>query len=56
MMLKITNLQSAGTEREVFAKYLGRRVQVRGTRSSGQNSIFKGTSIGDAAANWGEAK
>jgi hypothetical protein len=56
MMLKITNLQSAGTEREVFAKYLGRRVQVRGTRSSGQNSIFKVTSIGDAAANWGEAK
>jgi hypothetical protein len=56
LMLKITGLQSAGTDQEVFAKHLGSKVQVKGTRSSGQNSIFKVTRIEHVAGNCGQAK
>jgi hypothetical protein len=44
-MAKIINLQSAGTEREVFAKFMGVMVQVTGTKSSGEKSVFTVTNI-----------
>jgi len=44
-MAKITSLQSAGPEKEVFAKYLGHKVQVRGTRTSGPKATFTVTGI-----------
>jgi hypothetical protein len=55
-MLKITSLQSAGSDQEVFAKHLGRKVQVRGTKSSGQKGTFKVTSIEQVSGNCGQAK
>jgi hypothetical protein len=55
-MLKITGLQSAGADADVFAKYLGNKVQAKGTRSSGQDSMFKVTSIERVAGNCGPAK
>lgn len=55
-MLKITGLQSSGADEEVFAKYLGSMVQVKGTSSSGQNSIFKVTDIKHVAGHCGQAK
>jgi hypothetical protein len=55
-MLKIASLQSAGTEREVFAKYVGRKVRVSGTGSSRQNSVFKVTRIERIASSCGPAK
>jgi hypothetical protein len=44
-MLKITGLRSAGPDQDVFAKYVGRKVQVRGTRSSGPKATFIVTGI-----------
>jgi hypothetical protein len=55
-MSKITNLQSASSDQEVFAKHLGRKVQVTGTKSSGQESTFKVTDIERVAGNCGQAK
>jgi hypothetical protein len=55
-MLKIANLQSAGSEKEVFAKYVGIKVQVRGATSSGANGTFKVTSIAHVAGDCGKAK
>jgi hypothetical protein len=55
-MQKIVGLQSAGSDREVFAKYVGRKVQVSGTRSSGQQSVFKVTSIEQVSSTCGKAK
>jgi len=55
-MLKITNLQPAGSDKEVFAKYLGHKVQVRGTKSSGPKGAFTVTGIEQIADNCGQAK
>jgi hypothetical protein len=55
-MLKIARLRSAGSDNEVFAKHLGRKVEVRGVQSSGQNSPFKVTSIQQVSGNCGQAK
>jgi hypothetical protein len=55
-MKKITNLRSAGSDKEVFAKHLGRRVQVRGTQSSGEKGMFKVTGIEQLSGNCGQAK
>jgi hypothetical protein len=55
-MLKITSLQSAGSEKEVFAKYLGHKVQVKGTKSSGPKATFIVTGIEQIADNCSQAK
>jgi hypothetical protein len=55
-MLKITGLQSAGPDREVFAKFVGRMVRVSGTGSTGQKNVFKVTSIEQVASSCGPAK
>jgi hypothetical protein len=55
-MRKITSLQSAGSDKDVFAKYLGSMVQVSGTKSFEQNATFKVTSIKQVAGNCGQAK
>lgn len=56
-MQKIINLQSAGPEKEVFAKYLGHKVEVSGTRSSGQKTpTFTVTGIEQIADMCGQAK
>lgn len=55
-MLKIVNLQSAGSDKEVFAKHLGHNVQVKGTKSSGQEGSFKVSSIERLAGECGKAK
>ena len=55
-MQKIARLQSAGSDKEVFAKHLGRMVQVKGTKSSGQKATFRVTSIEQVPGNCGQAK
>ena len=55
-MVKITSLRSAGSDKEVFAKHLGRRVQVSGTQLSEQEGAFRVTSIKEEAGNCGQAK
>jgi hypothetical protein len=56
-MQKIVNLQSAGPEKEIFAKYLGHKVEVRGTRSSGlKPATFMVTGIAQIAGMCGQAK
>jgi len=56
-MQKIVNLQSAGPEKEVFAKYVGHKVEVRGTRSSGlKTATFVVTGIEQIADMCGPAK
>ena len=55
-MRKIVSLRSAGPEKEVFAKYLGRKVQVRGASSSGPDGTFHVTSIGNVAGDCAPAR
>jgi hypothetical protein len=55
-MRKITSLQSAGSDKDVFAKYLGSMVQVSGTKSFEQTATFKVTSIKQVAGNCAQAK
>jgi hypothetical protein len=55
-MRKITRLQSAGSDKDVFAKYLGSMVQVSGTKSFEQTATFKVTSIKQVAGNCAQAK
>ena len=55
-MLRITNLQSAGSEGEVFAKYLGHKVRVTGTKSTGAKATFTVTQIEQVADNCSQAK
>jgi hypothetical protein len=55
-MLKITNLQSTGSDKDVFAKYLGHEVQVRGTRTSGPKATFTVTGIVQIADTCDQAK
>ena len=44
-MVKIANLQSAGADKEVFAKHLGHKVRVTGMQPSGQKGTFRVTGI-----------
>ncbi len=55
-MVKIVSLQSAGPNKDVFAKYLGRQVQVRGTKSSGPKATFTVTSIEQIAETCGQGR
>jgi hypothetical protein len=55
-MQKVAGLQSAGSDREVFAKYVGRKVQVSGAKSSAQQGVFKVTSIKQVSSTCGKAK
>lgn len=55
-MQKIASLQPAGPDKEVFAKHLGRRVRVKGTKSSGPKGTFKVTGIEQLSGNCGQAK
>jgi hypothetical protein len=56
-MQKIVNLQSAGPEKEIFAKYVGHKVEVRGTRSSSlKTAAFVVTGIAQISDNCGQAK
>jgi hypothetical protein len=55
-MLKITGLQSSDSDQEVFAKHLGRKVQVTGTKSSGQDGVFRVTGIQRVAGSCGPPK
>jgi hypothetical protein len=55
-MLKIAGLQSAGAEKDVFAKYLGHKVQVKGTKSAGPDITFTVTAIVQIADKRGQAK
>ena len=50
-MLKIVNLESAGPDKEVFAKHLGHKVRVKGTQPSEKKGAFKVTSIEQVSAN-----
>jgi hypothetical protein len=55
-MVKITGLQSTGSDREVFAKYVGRKVKVSGSKDSGQKDTFKVNKIEQISASCGPAK
>ena len=55
-MVKIVHLQSTGPNKEVFAKYVGHQVQVRGTKSSGPKATFIVTGIEQIAGTCGQAK
>jgi hypothetical protein len=51
MLNKLANLETsiAGSE-DVFAKHVGHKVVVKGSRTSGQESVFKVASIEDVSA------
>ena len=55
-MAKVASLKSAGSDQEVFAKHLGRKVQVSGTKSSEPEGTFKVTTIARVNGNCGPAK
>jgi hypothetical protein len=55
-MLKITGLQSAGPNNDVFAKYVGHEVEVKGTKSAGPKATFTVTGIVQTSDKCGPAK
>ena len=55
-MVKIASLQSASPDNEVFAKHLGRRVRVTGSRYAGQKGAFHVTRIEQMPGTCGQAK
>ncbi len=55
-MVKMTNLQTAGSEKEVFAKYVGRKVQVSGTASAEPKGAFIVDKIEQISASCGPGK
>ena len=55
-MLKITGLQSAGPNNDVFAKYVGHEVEVKGTKASGSKATFTVTGIVQTSDQCGQAK
>jgi hypothetical protein len=55
-MVKIVNLQSAGSNNDVFAKYVGHEVQVKGTKSAGPKATFTVKGIEQIAETCGQAK
>jgi hypothetical protein len=44
-MVQIVRLQSVGADQEIFARHLGHKVKVVGTRSSGEDAVFKVSSV-----------
>ena len=56
LMLKITGLQSAGPSNDVFAKYVGHEVQVKGTKSPGPRATFTVTGIVRTSDTCGQSK
>lgn len=56
LMLKIIGLQSAGPNNDVFAKYVGHAVQVKGNRSPGPKATFIVTGIVQTADICGKSK
>jgi len=55
-MLKIASLISTESDDDVFAKHLGRMVQVRGSNSSEPKGMFRVTGIERVAGNCSQAK
>jgi hypothetical protein len=55
-MVKIIGLQSAGPSNDVFAKYVGHVVQVKGSRSRGPKPTFTVTGIEKIADVCGQAR
>jgi hypothetical protein len=55
-MAKITGLESAGPNNDVFAKYVGHEVQVTGTKSAGPKATFTVTAIVQTSDKCGQAK
>ena len=53
-MMKVAGLQAAGTNKEVFAKHLGRRVQVIGTEPAGRRGMFLVTRIAPVSGRCGQ--
>jgi hypothetical protein len=50
MLNKLANLETAiASSEDFFAKHMGHKVIVKGTKASGQENIFKVTSIEDIA-------
>ena len=50
MLNKLTNLDTAvASSEDFFAKHLGHKVIVKGNKVSGQETVFKVTSIEDVA-------
>lgn len=56
LMRKITGLQSAGPNNDVFAKYVGHEVEVKGTRSSAPKATFTVSGIVQTSDKCGPAK
>ena len=51
MLNKLANLDTAvASSEDFFAKHLGHKVVVKGSKTSGQETVFKVTSIEDVAA------
>jgi hypothetical protein len=55
-MLKMADLQSTGSDNDVFAKHVGRMVRVRGTNSSERKGTFRVTGIERVAGDCGQVK
>jgi len=55
-MVKITALQSSGADQNIFAKFVGRKVTVRGTKSSGPKASFTVTGVEQVADTCSPAK
>jgi hypothetical protein len=55
-MVRFASLQSAGVEKDVFAKYVGHKVRVRGTKSAGPSARFIVAGITEIADSCGSAK
>jgi len=53
---RITKLKSEGSDNDTFARYVGTRVQITGTRPSTQNGLFKVVSIKQVADSCASAK
>ena len=44
-MVKIAGLQYAGTSNDIFAKFVGHEVQIKGTKSPGSKATFTVTGV-----------
>ena len=56
LMLKITGLRSTGSNNDVFAKYVGHEVQVKGAKSPGPKATFIVTGVVQIADICGQSK
>jgi hypothetical protein len=55
-MVKITGLQYAGPNKDIFAKFVGHEVQLKGTKSQGPKATFTVTGIVQVADVCGQSK